>query len=165
MRIAHHLRIQSRAHVRVATALCAFALVAGSLGCAFGEIRWSDPLQREISLEYAQNRYTVLVRWSNFEKAAGFVDPELRDAFLAGAPSLREFRFTEYESQPFELDDARTTATVEVTYYAYLPSSPVEQEVRETQVWYREEGVGNNWRVRPTFHGLDLLLPATSAGR
>ncbi len=150
---------------RLATAFVPLAFFASSLGCAFGEMRWDDPLQRELSLEEAQERYTVLVRWSHFEKAADFVAPEVRDEYLSNAPSFREFRFTEYESDPFEIDAEKSTATVEVTYYAYLPSSPIETEVHETQVWSRNPGVGNHWRVRPTFSGISELLPSSGAGR
>ena len=50
--------------IRFSILLALTLWTASSLGCAFGEVRWSDPLQREISLEDAQHRYTVLVRWS-----------------------------------------------------------------------------------------------------
>ena len=121
-------------------------------------MRLSDPLDREISLEDAQRRYTVLVRWSDFERAVKYVDPELRDDFMEKLPSFRELRFTEYDSEPVEMDEGRQTATVEVTYYAYSPTTPMEMEVRETQEWYRDQGVANNWHVRPTFEGIEALL-------
>ena len=139
------------------TLLALSALVGLLGGCAFGEIRWDDPLQREISLEDAQHRYTVLVRWRNFEKAAAFVDPALRDAFLASVPKYRELRFTEYESEPVEMTEEQT-ATLKVTYYVYSPSSPIETTITETQEWYRDSGVGNSWHVRPSFTGIDELL-------
>ena len=129
-------------------------------GCAFGEVRWSDPLQREISLEDAQHRYTVLVRWSNFEEAAKFVEPSLREDYLAGLPGFRELRFTEYESDPVRVDDERVSATVEVVYYAYTPTSPIEQKVTETQVWSRQPALGNQWFVQSSFHGLADHLAA-----
>ena len=134
--------------------------VASVLGCAFGEIRWTDPLQREISLEDAQHRYTVLVRWSNFEEAAKFVEPDLREDYLAGLPGFRELRFTEYESEPVRVDEERASATVDVTYYAYTPTSPIEQKVSETQEWSRQPALGNRWFVRSTFHGLEGHMAA-----
>ena len=127
-----------------------------SLGCAFGEMRWSDPLDRELSLEDAQHRYTVLMRWSHFEKAANYVHPDVRDEFIASAPAFRDLRFTEYESDPVELDEARASATIEVTYYVYTPTSPMETSVTETQEWTRESG--NNWFVKSSFSGLQEIL-------
>ena len=61
-------------------ALCVALMSA--LGCANGEIRLGDPFDRELTLEEAQHRYTVLVRWSDFQRS-GAVDlgaPELADA-------------------------------------------------------------------------------------
>jgi len=130
---------------------------AGTFGCAFGEVRWDDPLQREISLEDAQQRYTVLVRWSDFEKAAKFVEPEERDAYLTNFPDFRNLRFTEYESDRVTVDPSKSTSTIAVTYYAYTPASPIEMKVVETQEWYRHPGLGNHWYVRSTFSGLDAI--------
>ena len=56
------------------------------------------------------------------------------------------------------IEPDRQTATVEVKYYAYSPASPIETAVHETQQWYREAGVGNNWHVRSSFRGLDAIL-------
>jgi len=142
--------------------LAIVAVIAAGLaplgGCAFGELRLNDPLDREISLEDAQHRYTVLVRWSDFERASRYVDPSMRAEFKAMLPGFRTLRFTEYESDPVEIDAELQEATVEVTYYAYSPSSPIEVEIHETQRWYRDPGVGNNWHVKPTFEGIEELL-------
>lgn len=144
--------------LRIVLALALLAATAGSFGCAFGEVRWSDPLQREFSLEEAQHRYTVLVRWNDSEKASKFVDPEQRSDYLASFPNFREIRFTEYESDELTMDPDRQTATLDVRYFAYTPTSPIETIVTETQEWYRDAGVGNNWHVRSTFSGLDALV-------
>ena len=132
------------------------ALASAGLGCAFGEIYWGDPLKRQYSLEIAQQRYTQLVRWSEFKKAAAFVDPAQRDRYIQEAPSLRQLRFTEFESGPVDIDEESGTATVDVTYYAYQPSSPIEVPIREKQEWFRTN-ISNNWRVRPSFEGLEDL--------
>ncbi|MCZ6464187.1 MAG: hypothetical protein O7A09_07590 [Proteobacteria bacterium] len=131
-------------------------LLSSGWGCAFGEFRPHDPLRREYSLELAQNDYTLLVRWSEFGKAAGFVDPELRDDFRSGFPDSRQLRFTDFESGSIDLDEEKKTATVEVTYFGYPTNSPIEIEITETQEWYRDS-VTNNWQVRPTFNGLEGL--------
>ena len=143
---------------RTRLALAAALLSAMTGACAFGEIRINDPLQREISLEDAQHRYTVLVRWSDFEKASKFVDPEQRAAYLSNFPDFREIRFTEYQSEQLTVEPDLANASVDVTYYAYTTASPVEATITETQHWYRDPGVGNHWFVRSTFSGLDAVL-------
>lgn len=133
----------------------------GSLGCAFGEIYWSDPLKREFSLSEIQKRYTALVRFGAFVRASQFVDPQIADEFVANFPSQGDLVFTDHEIDriEFEDEDARTNATVRVTYSAYYTHSPVVFEIVETQRWYRE-GVTNNWRVRPEFAGLEKFVAA-----
>lgn len=121
-----------------------------TLACAFGEFRWSDPLKRQFSLEDAQRQYTEYVRWSAFDKASRYVEPEMRDEYLANAPSTRELRFTDYEMKPVEIDDETGEATVEVTYFAYYPNSPIETQLKEVQHWRRLDK-GNSWRVKPAF--------------
>jgi len=133
-----------------------FAVVAAlfaSLGCANGEIRIGDPFDREVTLEEAQHRYTVLVRWSDFQRAKNFVAKAERDAFVQRMKALDEARFTDYESDTIELDDEKQAATIRVVYTLYLPSSPYEVEIAETQVWTRD-GVSNAWRVDSTFDAL-----------
>lgn len=138
-----------RSVVRVASALALLALA----GCANGEFRPTDPFDRSISFSEAQHRYTVLIRWAEFQKAKAFVAEDEREAFLELTKSLKEARFTDYESEEAELDEERRTATVHVTYTAYLPSSPYEVEISEVQEWSRD-GAGNDWRVRSTFAGV-----------
>ena len=123
-----------------------------SLGCSFGEIYIHDPLLREAALNKQQKRYTALIRWSAFHKAAKYVQRERRDEFLKVAPPLKEFRFTDYESQPIEIDESGE-CTVEVTYYGYRVDSPFEVEVTETQHWKRND-MSNDWHVFPFFKGL-----------
>ena len=156
-----HRSARARTRLLLALALASVAVLAG---CAFGEIRWKDPLQRELTLEEAQERYTLFVRWSEFEKASAFVDPERREDFLAQLPSFRELRFTDYESERLRFGEEGGT-TVSVTYFAYTPTSPLVVTIHETQEWYREPGVGNHWRVRPAFRGLDAFVakPAPAA--
>lgn len=119
-------------------------------GCAFGEIRLGDPFDRKWTLEQAQHRYTVLVRWSDFAKAKAFVAKENREAFLAAMEKLEDARFTDYESDTVELDDDKQKASMRVTYTLYTPSSPYEMEISETQEWTRD-GLKNEWRVVSTF--------------
>lgn len=139
--------------------LLATALLGlGLLACANGEIRLGDPFDRAQTLEAAQHRYTVLVRWAEFQKAKAFVAEEERPAFILRMKELEEARFTDYESESVEISDDHQKATVRVTYTLYLPHSPYEMEMVETQEWARN-GVGNHWRVRSVFDG----LPAVAA--
>lgn len=135
--------------------LIGFVLVGSSLGCAFGEIYWDDPLKREYSLSEIQKRYTYLVRFGSFHQAARFVDPNLADAFVRNLPDDKEFVFTDFETGPIHFDDEseRETATVIVEYTGYYANSVYVIDIIETQKWYRE-GQFNNWLVRPEFEGL-----------
>lgn len=136
--------------------LVAGAFGIGVLGCANGEIRLGDPFDRAQTLEEAQHRYTVLMRWSEFQKAKSFVPKDDRDAFLERMNELEDARFTGYESESVELDDAKQTATIKVVYTLYFPHSPYETEISEIQEWSRD-GLRNEWRVRSLFEGLPAL--------
>lgn len=135
-------------------------LVMGAMGCAQGEFRPGDPFDRQVTLHDAQHRYTVLMRWKHFEKARAFVAVESRGEFAALTKDLEEARFTGYESESPELDEAKESAMVRVTYTLWLPSLPYETEIVEVQTW-RRNGMTNDWRVRSTFED----LPKVSAKR
>lgn len=130
--------------------------VISSFGCAFGEFRPDDPFKRQYSLELAQKRYSDLVRWSKFEEAALFVEPEERQAYRSRMPDFREVRFTEHETAPWMLDEEMRNVVIEVTYRGYSMRTPIELEVHETQTWSRE-GKGNDWKVVSEFMDLDRL--------
>ena len=135
--------------------LCGMLLSAS--GCAFGEFRPGDPFDRQISLDDAQHRYTVLVRFSEFKKARRFVAQDDRNAFAKRMKSLEEARFTDYESDSVELDHEKQKATVRVTYTIYTPSRPYEVEVTEIQEWSRD-GLTNDWQLVSTFEGLTEIV-------
>jgi len=142
-------------HGRLGLWLAALVVVVSS-GCAFGEFRPSDPFDRKWTLEQAQHRYTVLVRFSEYEKARSFVIEEDRDAFMRRMEALEDAHFTDYESESVELDDEKQSAVVKVTYTVYTAHRPYEIEVEEIQEWSRD-GLTNNWRVRSTFRDLAKL--------
>lgn len=137
-------------------AVIVIALVAAALGCADGEFRFGDPFDRQLTLSESQHRYTVLVRWAEFQKARSFVAKEDRDAYMAQMKILKVARFTDYESEPVELDSKKQSATVRVTYTLYTASIPFEFEISELQEWTRE-GITNEWQVYSTFEGLQQL--------
>jgi hypothetical protein len=132
------------------------ALVASVFGCADGEIRLGDPFDRQLTLDQSHHKYTVFIRWADFEKARSFVAADDRDAFMDQMNSLEDAHFTSYEAEPFDIDDEKQSATVTVTYTVFTPSTPYEIEIIETQEWTRN-GVGNNWSVYSSFEGLRQL--------
>ncbi len=148
-------RSLSTRHVLRRSLLVALALgVMVSFGCANGEIRLGDPFDREFSLEEAQHRYSVLIRWSRFQQAKEFVAPENRPAFLQSMKALKHARFIDFESEALELDNEKQTATIEVVYTLYTPSVPYEVELTETQNWSRDD-YSNNWTVDSKFDSLN----------
>ena len=118
--------------------------VAGSTGCmtALG-----DPLGHRDALAESQKRYTDLIRWRDAERAAIYVDPELREAFLAHAKELETLEISDYELGETEFGEDDETAKIDVTYRGYSLSHLIERKVRVTQEWHRDEG--NTWLVRP----------------
>jgi hypothetical protein len=151
------MTILSSSHpLRVLFASVVIAVIAGGFGCADGEIRLGDPFDREHTLTEAQHRYTVFVRWADFEKARSFVAVDDRDSFMEQTKILEDAHLTEWDSEPVDIDTEKEAATVRVTYKLYTASSPYEVEIIETQEWTRS-GVGNNWSVYSTFEGLQQL--------
>ncbi len=142
--------------LRALFAALVIALVASALGCADGEFRFGDPFDRQQTLSESQHRYTVLVRWAEFQKARDYVAKDNRDSFIAQTKILEKARFTAYESEPVELDHKLQSATIRVTYTVYTPFIPYEFEITELQEWKRE-GITNDWQVRSTFEGLRQL--------
>jgi len=133
------------------------ALLAAS-GCA----AFADPMGRERALESAQLRYTQNVRWGDFDAASGFVDPEVREAFLGQAPAFDGIRITEYDIGRIEYEGNRESATVHVTYHGYSLATAQEWRIEEQQRWVRP-GRDNTWWVQPKLAG--LLEPLAGAMR
>ena len=106
-----------------------------------------DPWEREEALKVAQRKYAEGLRWGNLEKSAKYVDPEMRDEFLALADAFDTVRITDYDIGEVELDEETLAkAEVDVTYRGYVLPIFVEMRVRDHQIWYRE---ASEWRVRP----------------
>lgn len=127
-----------------------------SFGCANGEVRLDDPFDRKLNLEQAQHRYTVLVRWGKFQEAKVFVGVDDQAEYLKRMKMFKEARFTDYESDPVELDHEKQVASISVVYNLYLPNSPFELEITEVQEWTRN-GISNAWEVYSIFEPLDAL--------
>jgi hypothetical protein len=106
-------RVQKTA--RLFAVIAMLGLLSTSLGCAFGEVYWTDPLKREYSLGEAQKRYTNLVRFGAFDQATRFVDPDLADSYIANFPSQSDLVFVDFEAGRIQFaDDGMTDATIKV---------------------------------------------------
>ncbi|MBY0398770.1 hypothetical protein K2X89_00605, partial [Myxococcota bacterium] len=143
-------RSRSARSLQRAAVAVLFVALATLGGCAAGEFRPGDPFDRKLSFNESQHRYTVLIRWAEFQKAKAFVVQDHRERFLTDIRAFKDARFTDYEAEEVDLDEEKRKATVRVTYTAYLPSSPYEVEIVETQEWSRE-GLGNAWQVQSRF--------------
>ncbi|MDJ0868073.1 MAG: hypothetical protein QNK03_18350 [Myxococcota bacterium] len=98
--------------------------------------------------EDTQRRYTQLIRWSEFERAAQMVDPEAKADFTARARELGALHFMDYEVQSVEFDEEGKNATVMVTYDAYQRASANVVSFRERQQW-RQDPETKQWVVSP----------------
>ena len=122
-----------------------------------------DPWERGRALEQAQRKYTEALRWGNLEKAAKYVDPQMRGDFLALADAFETVKITDYDIGETDMDEKTLAqAEVDVTYRGYVMPNYVEKRVRDHQVWYRDDASGDEWRVRPE---LAALLDGIGARR
>jgi hypothetical protein len=126
----------------------AVLLAGGALACATTQ----DVRQTEFS--EIQKHYTKLVRWSQFDRAREFVDPEAIAAFESQAATFGTVQFTDYAIRGVTFSDDGSTATVRVTYYAYVRTALVAFAFDEEQEWRRPDG--RAWRVRSTFAQRDM---------
>ena len=101
-------------------------------------------------LRETQKLYTQHMRWSDYEKAALFVAPEEREAFLERTDQLGHLRIIDYRVRLMDIEDEVLSATALVSYSAYRRASPVAITIRERQQWLREEGTGK-WHVKSSF--------------
>jgi hypothetical protein len=137
---------------------CALALSLALL-LAQGCMSPRDPMGHRDALKDAQKRYTNLIRWRDAERAVEFVDPELRDKFLANAAELENLEISDYELGEIQYADDDTTARIEVTYRGYSLNQFVERKVRVIQEWHRVSG--NDWRVHPDIDAVVAQLRGT----
>lgn len=127
-------------------ALWIAAIAVGLTAC----VSPKDPWERAEALKQAQRRYAEGLRWGNLEKSAKYVDPKMRDEFLALATAFESVRITDYDIGEVELDEKTLAeAEVDVTYHGYVLPQFLEKKVQEHQVWYRDDESGSEWRVRP----------------
>jgi hypothetical protein len=126
----------------------ALLLAGGALACATTqEVSQNDFVE-------IQKHYTKLVRWSQFDRAREFVDPEAIETFETQAATFGRVHFTDYAIRGVTFSDDGSTATVRVTYYAYVRTALVAFAFDEQQEWTRPDG--RAWRVRSTFAQRDV---------
>lgn len=137
-------------HPRIRTRVLALALLlaGGGLACATTqELKESDFTE-------IQRHYTKLVRWSQFDRARAFVDPEAIGAFDTQAAAFGRVQLTDYAIHGVEFSEDGSTAIVRVTYYAYVRTALVAFAFDEEQEWSRPDG--HAWRVRSSFAQRDV---------
>ena len=129
-------------------------VISGVLLLSFGCLGTlaSDPMGRKYTLENAQRQYTEAIRWGQFDRAAAYVVPEVREEFHSFMEAFEEIRITDYEIGRIILDEEKKNATVNVTYRGYREGAFVVKPLRETQEWIRKSG--NDWGVRPQMSSL-----------
>ena len=118
------------------------------------------PNSAEEQLHDSQLHYTQCVRWSNFEKAQGFVAPEARNDFLAQSNELAGMRVTDFRLRSVDLGPDKRSATAHVTYIAYRPASPVAVAYDEEQRWELRDGT---WKVNPVLTAARPVRPGEVA--
>ena len=132
------------------------AVLAAPILWTLGCVSPSDPLAHREALEFAQKRYTEAIRWGDLERAARYVDPAMRENFLAWSDAFQDIRISDYEIGEVEMEDEeKLRAQVDVTFRGYALPYFVEQRIRDHQVWYRDEALGDDrWRVKPELEPL-----------
>jgi hypothetical protein len=138
--------------LRRALALSVCALLASA--CFFSHGRF-DPFDHGDDFQNARMRFTQLVRWGEFERAASLVVPDAREEFLESAATLGQVRFTDYEILDEQIEDGFESATVQVVYRAYRLDTMIERSVLIVQEWSRED---DGWQVRPRFAEVSAAL-------
>lgn len=140
------------------------AWVTASLGLLLivgGCISPSDPLAHLEALAESQKRFTEAIRWGDLERAAQYVDPPMRAAFLSRADAFEGIRITNFEIGELDLEpEEKKRAEVAVTYQGYALPYYVERRTRNQQIWLRDEAMGDRWRVQPD---LDTLIAGLGA--
>jgi hypothetical protein len=107
----------------------------------------TDPLDRRGEFKDTQTKFTQYVRWGRFQEASEFIDPELREEFMACAPEFSDLRFSDYEITRVEIGEGLQSASVDVRYTGYRLSMPFERSVDLTEEWTRDESTGV-WTVK-----------------
>jgi hypothetical protein len=123
-----------------------------SIGC----FKLTDPLGREDALEETQREYTKLVRWGEIEKASVYVDPALRQEFLAYEDDFEAIHVADFDIGNIHFEDGNE-AFVVVTYHAIIKRRATEYAIKQEQRWYRD-GRSNTWHVRPDMAGFSELF-------
>lgn len=144
--------------MRIGALLLTLLVVIASAGCA---ATFTDPTGKQTALELAQREYTQRIRWGELERASHYVDPGMRDDFLAQQELFESLRVTDFEIGEIEFFDEENAAEVTVTYRAYSLATLIEKPIREKQEWHREDGLSNTWLVKTELPAvLQTLAPA-----
>lgn len=143
--------IQALLAVRVLLAVLTAGLIPIPTGCSLGRSspEYLIPSKRAANVRLAAESYGDNLRWGRLEAAAGLVDPERREAFMA---TFREteppMRFTSFEIVGMQLGPRRDEAEVLARFRLYRLPDLTERTIRERQFW-RFHPQSGEWYVRP----------------
>lgn len=101
--------------------------------------------------------YNDYVRWGNLDRAAQFVDPADRTAFLAAQAKKADVRYTEFRIGPVDFPPESTEATVRIIRSFYRQSDLTEASESVLQHWVRK---GDHWYVKPEDVSDVTVLPS-----
>jgi len=149
---AHALRSRTAS---VPTALAVLALLPLLASACAGGLSRGDA---QFVFHESQRQYTQDIRWAQFDRAGHFLAPTALDAFQEQTAAFSEVRFTDYQIRTVEMGEDGHSATVQVTYYAYLRTSPVTLAIDETQEWKKDDG-SRAWHVHNTTFARRALEP------
>lgn len=137
--------------MRIFRVMIVCLLVVGTAplgGCFFSYGRF-DPLSAGTALDESQLRFSRLIRWHQWEKAAEMVDPESRAEFEKMMRALNGVQFTDWELSEVQMGDDFETAHVEIMISGYSPRTMINHSVIMVQEWKRTNSVTHGWVVAP----------------
>jgi hypothetical protein len=138
------------------------ALTVLVAGCSVGYLSPSYlmPSEKLERVREAASGYSSSLRFGHLERAASFVAPDARKAFVDffGTDALDGLRFTDVEIQAVTLGPESDEARVILVVRLYRLPSVSELTVSEEQQWRYDPGT-RGWRITPD------LTPYKEAGR
>jgi hypothetical protein len=142
----------ARRYARRVLALVAAGVSLLLVGCALGYLNpnFAVPKERRERLTEAANGYASALRFGNLGAAAPFVEPDLRDEFVAAFAGDAILRFTDVDVSSVSFDGSIGSGTVLMMARFYRLPSVREILITENQQW-RYDPVAARWFISPDF--------------
>jgi len=136
------------------TLACLLLLATAPLGGCMISHGMFDPLSAGSALDESQLRFSRLVRWQQWEKAAEMVHPDARDDFEKMMRALNGVQFTDWELTEVDVAEDFETAHVEILIEGYSPRTMINHQAIMVQEWERMSTVTHGWVVSPHLDAL-----------